>query len=99
MNAQDKYRDVLILESSVAELHQMFVDFATLTERQGELLDQIERQVKDAGDYIDQGNTELVQAIELQKSIRYKQCCCMVIILVVIGVIIAVVVAKTQGGI
>lgn len=98
MNAQDKYRDVLILESSVAELHQMFVDFATLTERQGELLDQIERQVKDAADYIDQGNTELVQAIELQKSIRYKQCCLLMIVLIIIAIIIGVVVAKVQGG-
>lgn len=47
-----KYQDVLALESSVAELHQMFLDFALLTEQQGELLDQIEFQVRQAGDYI-----------------------------------------------
>lgn len=40
-----KYQDVLTLEQSVAELHQMFLDFALLTEQQGELLDQIEFQV------------------------------------------------------
>eukprot|EP01040_Poterioochromonas_malhamensis_P009088 gene9088-9843_t len=97
-NAQDKYRDVLILESSVAELHQMFVDFATLTERQGELLDQIEHQVKDAADYIDQGNTELVEAIEIQKSIRKKQCCIALIVLIIIGIIVGLVAAKVQGG-
>jgi len=39
-----KYQDVLTLEQSVAELHQMFLDFALLTEQQGELLDQIEFQ-------------------------------------------------------
>lgn len=33
------------LEASVAQLHEMFVDFAQLTEQQGELLDQIEFQV------------------------------------------------------
>jgi t-SNARE complex subunit (syntaxin) len=44
----------------VAELHQMFLDFALLTEQQGELLDQIEHQVKEASDFIDQGNTEMV---------------------------------------
>lgn len=37
-----KYQDILTLEQSVAELHQMFLDFALLTEQQGELLDQIE---------------------------------------------------------
>lgn len=90
---------MLILESSVAELHQMFVDFATLTERQGELLDQIEHQVKDAADYIDQGNTELVEAIEIQKSIRKKQCCIALIVLIIIGIIVGLVAAKVQGGI
>ncbi len=77
----------------------MFVDFATLTERQGELLDQIEHQVKDAADYIDQGNTELVEAIEIQKSIRKKQCCIALIVLIIIGIIVGLVAAKVQGGI
>ena len=36
-----KYQDVLALEQSVAELHQMFLDFALLTEQQGELLDKL----------------------------------------------------------
>ena len=55
MNVADKYQDVLALEASVAELHQMFLDFALLTEQQGELLDQIEFQVKSASDFIDEG--------------------------------------------
>ena len=55
-NVASKYQDVLVLEASVAELHQMFLDFALLTEQQGELLDQIEYQVKSASDYIEEGN-------------------------------------------
>lgn len=97
VTAADKYQDVLTLEASVAELHQMFLDFALLTEQQGDLLDQIETQVKSASDYIDDGNTDLVQAIELQKSIRRKQCCVICTVLVIIGVIILVVMA-TKGG-
>mgnify|MGYP003387823567 CR=1 FL=1 len=87
MNAKDKYQDVLTLEASVAELHQMFLDFALLTEQQGEMLDQIEFQIKSASDYIDEGNTNMVQAVELQKSLRYKQCCCLVLIIVILGVL------------
>ena len=68
-----KYQDVLTLESSVAELHQMFLDFALLTEQQGELLDQIEFQVKQAGDYVEEANVDVHEAIEIQKSIRKKQ--------------------------
>lgn len=91
MNVADKYQDVLALEASVAELHQMFLDFALLTEQQGELLDQIEFQVKSASDFIDEGNQDMVQAIEYQKSIRKKQCCILVIVLVIIGIILAIV--------
>lgn len=95
----DKYQDILTLEASVAELHQMFLDFALLTEQQGELLDQIEYQVKAASDYIEEGNTDMVSAIELQKSIRKKQCCIVMTILVVIGIIVAIVLAmrSSQG--
>jgi t-SNARE complex subunit (syntaxin) len=98
MNVEDKYKDVLTLEASVAELHQMFLDFALLTEKQGELLDQIEHQVKEASDYIDQGNQEMVEAIELQKSIRYKQCLMLIIVLVVLGIVAGVIAAKVSGG-
>jgi len=66
-NVADKYQDVLTLEASVAELHQMFLDFALLTEQQGEMLDQIEYQVKSAGDYIDDGNVDIQGAIQYQK--------------------------------
>jgi t-SNARE complex subunit (syntaxin) len=96
MNVADKYHDVLTLEASVNELHQMFLDFALLTEKQGELLDQIEHQVKEAGDYIDQGNQEMVEAIELQKSIRKKQCCIILIVLIILGIIAGVVAAKVS---
>jgi t-SNARE complex subunit (syntaxin) len=94
----DKYQDVLTLEASVAELHQMFLDFALLTEKQGELLDQIEHQVKEASDYIDQGNTEMVEAIEIQKSIRAKQCCIALVVLAVIGIIAGIIAAKVSGA-
>lgn len=95
LGVADKYQDVLALETSVAELHQMFLDFALLVDQQGELLDQIEFQVKAASDYIESGNTELVQAIDLQKSIRRKQCCIIVFVLVVIGIIVGIAVGVT----
>jgi len=83
-----KYQDVLTLEQSVAELHQMFLDFALLTEQQGELLDQIEFQVKQAGDYVEEANVDVHQAIEYQKSIRKKQCWIILIVVVIIIVIL-----------
>jgi len=98
MNAKDKYQDVLTLEASVAELHQMFLDFALLTEQQGEMLDQIEFQVKSSIDYVDEATEHLTQAVELQKSLRYKQCCCIVLLLVILGGIAGVIYYYSQVG-
>ena len=64
---------MLTLEASVAELHQMFLDFALLTEQQGELLDQIEFNVKNAADYVEEANVEVHEAIEHSKAARKKQ--------------------------
>ena len=91
MNVANKYQEVLNLEKSCMELHEMFMDFALLTEQQGEMLDQIEFQVKAASDFIDDGNVDLGKAIEYQISIRKKQCCILVTLLVVIGIILAIV--------
>jgi t-SNARE complex subunit (syntaxin) len=88
---------VLVLEASVAALHQMFLDFALLTEKQGESLDQIEFQVKSASEYIEDGDKDMVQAIEIQKSLCKKQCCIIVTCLVIIGIIVAIVIA-TQSA-
>lgn len=76
-----KYQDVIKLEASVAELHQMFLDFALLTEQQGELLDSIEFSLSHANDHVEYANEETVKAIEYQSAIRKKQwyvvtCCC-----------------------
>jgi t-SNARE complex subunit (syntaxin) len=83
-----KYQDVLTLEASVAELHQMFLDFALLTEQQGELLDQIEYQVRSAADYVEEGNVQVYGAIEYQKKIRKKQCWIILVVVVLLIIVL-----------
>jgi t-SNARE complex subunit (syntaxin) len=51
----------------------------------GEMLDHIEFQVKSTADYVDDANIMLVEAVDLQKSLRKKQACCVLIVLIVIG--------------
>ncbi|KAL3674820.1 hypothetical protein V7S43_000747 [Phytophthora oleae] len=99
LHCQDKYRDVLKLEQSVAELHQMFLDLALLVEQQGELLDQIDHQVRSAANYVEQGNQEMTKAIKYQKAHRKKMCCLLgvgVAILLAI-VVIALVLKKSSS--
>ena len=44
----------------------MFLDFALLTEHQGELLDQIEYQVKTAAEYVEDANTGVEQRVTIR---------------------------------
>ena len=89
----DKYQDVLTLESSVTELHQMFLGFTLLTEQQAELLDQIEFHVKQAGASVEEANIDVHEAIEYQKSTRKKQWqpYCIVLYSIYIGVSVSLV--------
>ncbi|KAH9259436.1 hypothetical protein BASA81_002479 [Batrachochytrium salamandrivorans] len=75
LHAVDKYQDVLKLEKSVEELHQMFIDLAVLVEAQGEMLDNVEAQVIMAKDYMQQGNKELKKALKARKQTRRRMCC------------------------
>lgn len=88
---QERNRAVKDLEASLLELHQVFLDMAVLVEAQGEMLDNIEKQVNRAVDYVGGGTKALVEAKTLQKSKR-KWCCCAIILLLIIIVIVVVVV-------
>jgi len=96
-NAAGKYQDVLAIESSIAELHQMFLDFALLTSQQGEILDQIEYNVKNSADYVKEAGIDLVEAGKIQQSMRKKQ---LATSFIVVGVGLALIVSVTgsPGG-
>lgn len=80
-----KYEDIRLLERSVAELHQMFLDMAYLTEEQGEILDHIEFHLKRTNSYVEDGNENTYKAIGFQRKIRKKQCWIMAI--AVVGIV------------
>ncbi|CAM9827459.1 unnamed protein product [Heterosigma akashiwo] len=84
----DKYQDVVRLEASIRELHQMFLDFALLVEQQGELLDRIQNQVEAAYDDFEKGNENIEKAIESSKKVRKKQCCIIVIVIIVVIILL-----------
>jgi len=63
---QDRHKDILRLETSINELHQLFLDMSVIVESQGELLDSIEYTVG-------QTVTNTGSAIEeLRKANEYK---------------------------
>uniref|UniRef100_A0A7S2CNF4 t-SNARE coiled-coil homology domain-containing protein n=1 Tax=Octactis speculum TaxID=3111310 RepID=A0A7S2CNF4_9STRA len=92
-DAVEKYKEVMELNKSVEEVAQLFLDFALITEQQGELLDQIEFQVEAAAEYVSKGNEDMEEAIEIQKSIRQK----MMWIIFAVVVLVVIVVGVTMG--
>mmetsp|Transcript_26805 Transcript_26805/g.42964 ORF Transcript_26805/g.42964 Transcript_26805/m.42964 type:complete len:307 (+) Transcript_26805:252-1172(+) len=86
---QDKHKDIVRLEQSIVELHQLFVDMSVLVETQGEMLDQIELHVQQAHQYVDKGVKQLEKAKESQKSARKRMCCivccCVIFLMLVVG--------------
>lgn len=76
------------MERKLYELHQIFLDMASLVESQGEMLDNIEESVNKSVDHVQRGTKDLKQAKELQKSSRKWMCCGIVVFLIILAVIL-----------
>eukprot|EP00245_Coleochaete_scutata_P008274 TRINITY_DN2494_c0_g1_i4.p1 TRINITY_DN2494_c0_g1~~TRINITY_DN2494_c0_g1_i4.p1 ORF type:complete len:247 (+),score=64.76 TRINITY_DN2494_c0_g1_i4:111-851(+) len=95
---QERHSAIKDVEKQLLELHQIFLDMATLVESQGELLDNIEVQVHQAVDHISKANVQLTRAKSLQRSTRRCKCIAILILLAVLIIIIATVASKFSGG-
>lgn len=60
---RELYRDTMILEKQISELKQYFIDCSVLISQQGELINQIEYNVKNSVIHIKKGNNELNKAV------------------------------------
>uniref|UniRef100_A0A1I7VEQ3 SNARE domain-containing protein n=1 Tax=Loa loa TaxID=7209 RepID=A0A1I7VEQ3_LOALO len=76
--------DIVKLESSIRELHGLFVELATLIQSQSELLNNIERNVESAVEYAQKAHTNMIKAKNMRASIRKKKVCLLVVIIVCI---------------
>ncbi|XP_053361513.1 syntaxin 3b isoform X2 [Clarias gariepinus] len=63
---ESRHKDIVRLESSIKELHDMFVDIAMLVENQGDTINNIEANVSKAVDHV------AVAKIETKKAVRYQ---------------------------
>jgi syntaxin 1B/2/3 len=89
---QERHRAVKGLEQSLVELHQIFLDMAVLVEAQGELLDNVERQVARSVEFVGSGAAALLDAKRLQKNTRKWMCCAVAALLLVALVVVLAVV-------
>ncbi|XP_017360004.1 syntaxin-2 isoform X4 [Cebus imitator] len=90
---ESRHKDIMKLETSIRELHEMFMDMAMFvetqnalrftaaeyvclwTENQGEMINNIERNVMNATDYVEHAKEETKKAIKYQSKARRQQHC------------------------
>ncbi|KAM6975418.1 syntaxin-2-like [Tautogolabrus adspersus] len=65
---ESRHQDIICLESSMKELHEVFVDTAMLLEIQGELINNIEKNVTSAAEYVDVSKAETYKAVTYKKN-------------------------------
>ncbi|XP_028273871.1 syntaxin-2-like [Parambassis ranga] len=66
-----RHQDIMCLELSIKELHEIFADTAMLLEIQGELINNIEKNVTSAAEYVEVSKAETNKAVAYKKN-RYK---------------------------
>ncbi|XP_054997370.1 syntaxin-3 isoform X2 [Sorex araneus] len=67
---EGRHKDIVRLESSIKELHDMFMDIAMLVENQGEMLDNIELNVMHTVDHVEKAREETKRAVKYKGQAR-----------------------------
>uniref|UniRef100_A0A6I8NY04 Syntaxin 2 n=1 Tax=Ornithorhynchus anatinus TaxID=9258 RepID=A0A6I8NY04_ORNAN len=67
---ESRHKDIMKLESSIRELHEMFMDMAMFVETQGEMINNIEKNVMNASDYVEHAKEETKKAVKYQSKAR-----------------------------
>ncbi|XP_019937328.2 syntaxin-2-like [Paralichthys olivaceus] len=65
---ESRHQDIVCLESSIKELHEIFTDTAILLEIQGDLINNIEKNVTSAAEYVDASKQETNKAVTYKKN-------------------------------
>ncbi|XP_070759843.1 syntaxin-2 [Enoplosus armatus] len=96
---ESRHQDIMRLESSIRELHAMFMDMAMLVETQGDMVNNIEKNVFNAAEYICSAKEETKKAVRYQKKSRRKYIIlafALLILLAVIALIVGLSVGLTK---
>uniref|UniRef100_A0A3Q3JWV4 Syntaxin-3 n=1 Tax=Monopterus albus TaxID=43700 RepID=A0A3Q3JWV4_MONAL len=93
---ESRHKDIVRLESSIKELHDMFVDIAMLVESQGDIIDNIELNVSKSVDHITVAKEQTKKAVRYQTKARKKVVIIVVIVLIVLA-ILALIIGLSVG--
>ncbi|KAJ0818328.1 putative target SNARE coiled-coil domain, syntaxin domain, syntaxin/epimorphin [Helianthus annuus] len=95
---QDRHDAAKEIETSLLELHQVFLDMAVMVEAQGEKMDDIEHHVMNAAQYVNDGTKNLKTAKGYQKQSRKCMCIGIILLLIIILVVVIPVVTSVTNS-
>ncbi|XP_026098507.1 syntaxin-3-like isoform X3 [Carassius auratus] len=84
---ESRHKDIVRLESSIKELHDMFVDIAMLVESQGGMIERIENNMDQSVGFVERAVADTKKAAKFQQEARRKKMmimlCCVILGIVV----------------
>ncbi|XP_069484995.1 syntaxin-3 isoform X2 [Ambystoma mexicanum] len=91
---ESRHKDIVRLESSIKELHDMFMDIAMLVENQGAMIDRIESNMDQSVGFVERAVADTKKAVKYQSEARRKK-----IMIMICCIILVIIAASTIGGI
>ncbi|XP_061643092.1 syntaxin 3b isoform X6 [Phyllopteryx taeniolatus] len=91
-----RHKDIVRLESSIKELHDMFVDIAMLVENQGGMIDRIESNMDQSVGFVERAVADTKKAAKFQQEARRRLAHVVVIVLILL-VMLALIIGLSVG--
>ncbi|XP_053705364.1 syntaxin-4 [Synchiropus splendidus] len=90
---ESRHDEILKLERSIKDLHDMFQYLAMEVEAQGELVDSIENNIRQTNNYVEKAKENVEKAVTYQQKARKKKvwiAICLAILLLILAISLAV---------
>jgi len=87
---QARHEEIVKLEKSIVEVHEMFLDLAVLVESQGAMINNIEDNVLKTTDYVKTATVELEAARRHRSAFNKKRICLIVVLVVVVAIVVTI---------
>lgn len=85
-----RHADIMKLENSIRELHDMFMDMAMLVESQGEMIDRIEYHVDQSVEYVGKAMEDTKKALKYQRGARRKKIAIIICVSILVLILVTV---------
>ena len=85
---EERHKDIKNLEKSIMQIHNMVIELSKLVQLQGEMIDNIEMNIKKAKDYVAKGEVNIEKSKKNMQKARKKKCIIVIVVVVILIIIL-----------